>query len=299
MIDYKSCITFHLCLILLCLAPTIYAQDDLLSELDSELDQQKNFALATFKGTRIINGHSVELKKKGELDFIISHRFGRLNSGFDEFFGLDGANVRLGFEYGLADFLNLGIGRSSFEKNYDGFFKLKLLRQSTGKGAMPISLTAFSSVAVRTLKNPDPEIEESFSERLFYTFQFLMARKFSDRLSLQIMPTLIHRNQVAATQDNDVYALGFGGRFKFTKRMSINAEYYYQFTDVVAGVNQNVIAIGFDIETGGHVFQLQFSNAQQMIEKGFITETTGDFFNGDVHFGFNISRTFQLRKPKH
>ena len=292
----KTNVQVVLCFLLVFISPFIYAQDDLLSELDNELDQQKDYTLATFKGTRIINGHSVELKKKGELDFIISHRFGRLNSGIDELFGLDQSNIRLGLEYGIADFLNLGIGRSSFEKNYDAFLKLKLLRQSKGAKAMPFSLTAFSSFVVRTLKTTPPEIEESFSDRLFFTYQLLLARKFSERLSLQLMPTLVHRNQVAAGLDNDVFALGFGGRYKFTKRMSINAEYYYQFSDVIAGVNQNVVAIGFDIETGGHVFQLQFSNAQQMIEKGFITETSGDFFGGDIHFGFNISRTFQLRK---
>ncbi|MDX2304993.1 MAG: DUF5777 family beta-barrel protein [Microscillaceae bacterium] len=276
---------------------SLKAQDDLLKELDKEQDTQKDFVSATFKGTRLINGHSVETKKKKELDFLISHRFGTLNSGFDDLFGLDASNIRLALEYGVTDFINLGVGRSSFEKNYDGFLKVRVLRQSQGAKSMPISLTAFASVVIKTLKSTDPEADESFSDRMFYSYQLLLARKFNERLSLQLMPTLIHRNQVPAqTLDNDIFALGVGGRFKFTKRMSLNLEYYYQFNDIIQGVNQNVLAIGIDIETGGHVFQLQFTNAQAMIEKGFIAETTGDFFEGDIHFGFNISRTFQLGK---
>lgn len=274
----------------------LVAQDDLMDLADQETQQETNYIEQTFKGTRLINGHSIETRKKGVLDVIISHRFGRLNSGAYELFGLDESNVRLGLDYGITDRLNAGFGRNSFQKTYDGFLKYKLIRQQQGdERKVPVSVTGFSSIALRTLKSGDPAGEPNLNSRLTYTYQVIIARKFSPSFSFQISPTLVHRNAVMAEQDaNDIYALGAGGRIKLNKRLSLNAEYYYQFNRVANSVIQNSVAIGFDIETGGHVFQLHFTNSRAMIEKGFITETTGDFFEGDIHFGFNISRTFQL-----
>lgn len=264
-------------------------------ELINKEDSAQNLATEqTFKGTRLINGHSIETRKKGVLDVIISHRFGRVNSGAYELFGLDESNVRLGVDYGFGDRLNAGVGRNSFEKTFDGFLKYKILRQQSGDRNVPLSIVGFSSVAVKTLKSAVPGAEPSFNSRLAYTYQAIFARKFTSSFSFQLSPTLVHRNAVReGTDANDVYALGGGGRFKLTKRLSLNAEYYYQF-DRDGNAFPNSVAIGFDIETGGHVFQLHFTNSRSMIEKGFITETTGDFFDGDIHFGFNISRTFQL-----
>ncbi len=225
------------------------------------------------------------------LDVLIGHRFGRLNSGAYEFFGLDDSSVRLGVDYGLTDWFNVGIGRSSFEKTFDGFLKYVVLRQKPG--VMPVSVAAFTSAAVKTQKTGNPAGEPDFNARLTYTGQLILARKFSPLLSFQVSPTLVHRNTVIEQQDpNDIFALGAGGRIKLTKRVSFNAEYYYQFNTVESSQIKNSVALGFDIETGGHVFQLHFTNSRAMIEKGFIAETTGDFFDGDVHFGFNISRTF-------
>lgn len=269
------------------------AQEDLMELIDQESDQEIAFTDQTFKGTRLINGHSIETRKKGVLDVIISHRFGRLNSGAYELFGLDESNVRLGVDYGLTDRLNLGIGRNSFEKTFDGFLKYKILRQRAG-GA-PLSVAGFSSAALKTLKTGDPAGEPDLNSRLTYSYQLILAKKFSPSFSFQVSPTLVHRNSVIEDQDpNDIFALGAGGRIKLTKRISLNAEYYYQLNASAATPMKNSVAIGFDLETGGHVFQLHFTNSRAMIEKGFITETTGDFFDGDVHFGFNISRTFQL-----
>ena len=269
------------------------AQDDLLDLIDKESEEESAFTEQTFKGTRLINGHSIETRQKGVLDVIIGHRFGRLNSGAYELFGLDESNVRLGVDFGLTDNMNLGLGRNSFEKTYDGFFKYKFLRQQPG--SVPISVAGFSSIALKTLRTGDPTGEPDASSRLTFSYQAIIAKKFSPSFSLQISPTLVHRNSVVAEQDpNDIFALGAGGRLKLTKRLSLNAEYYYQFNTVDNSPMKNSVAIGFDIETGGHVFQLHFTNSRAMIEKGFITETTGDFFDGDVHFGFNISRTFQL-----
>ena len=274
----------------------ILAQEDLMDIVDRETDAEKVEAEQTFKGTRLINGHSIETRDKGVLDVIISHRFGRVNSGAYQLFGLDESNVRLGVDYGITDQLNAGVGRNSFEKTYDGFLKYKILRQRQGSsGNTPVSLAAFSSVALKTLHTGDPAGEPPLKSRLTFSYQFIIARKFSPAFSLQVVPTLVHRNSVTEEQGpNDIYALGGGGRIKLTKRVSLNAEYYYQFNNNGNGTLQNSVAIGFDIETGGHVFQLHFTNSRAMIEKGFITETTGNFLDGDIHFGFNISRVFQV-----
>lgn len=281
------------CLLLL-LPSAIWAQEDLLAILDEETEEVETKVEAIFKGTRLINGHTVETRDRNNLDFIISHRFGRLNGGAYEFFGLDQSNVRLGLDYGLTDNINLGIGRSSFEKTFDGYFKYAFVHQTSGKRNVPVSATLLSSISIKTLRQGEFE-ELTFSQKIAYTHQVLIARKFSSAFSMQVMPTLIHFNAIEPTDErNDVFAAGIGGRIKLNKRVSLNAEYYYQFQRKDP-LSKNVIAIGFDIETGGHVFQLQLTNAQAMIEKGFLAETTGDFFNGDIHFGFNISRTFQLK----
>lgn len=271
--------------------PTL-AQDDLLAQLEAEQADKKSFVEATFKGTRLINGHSIETRKKGVMDFIISHRFGTLNGGFYELFGLDNALIRIGLEYALSDRLYIGFGRSSYEKTYDGFVKYRFLRQSTGKGSAPISITWLSSVAYKTLKDPDAEL--GFTDRLANTNQLLIARKLNNKVSLQVMPSWVHKNLIGPDDlSNDNIALGIGGRLKLTQRVALCVEYYHQFQKI-NDLALNPIAIGFDIETGGHVFQLQFTNATSMVPKGFISETTNDFFKGEIHFGFNISRTFQV-----
>lgn len=275
-----------------------FAQD-LLDILEEETPQIKNYIAATFKGTRILNGHSVENRKKGILEFVISHRFGRVNLGADELYGLDQSNIRFAFEYGLSDDIMLGVGRSSFDKTYDGFVKYKFLKQSSGKNSFPFTASLFTSVAYKTLKDFDPENEPSFSQKLSYVSQVLIARKFSSALSLQITPTYIHRNSVKVDEDpHDIFAVGVGSRIKLTNRVSINGEYFYTVNPLESINSSNSIAFGVDIETGGHVFQIILSNSITMIEKSFITESTDDFFEGDIHLGFNISRAFQLGKNK-
>jgi Membrane bound beta barrel domain (DUF5777) len=250
---------------------------------------------ASFKSTRIINLHSLENMSAGELDIRISHRFGFINGGLYELFGLDESTIRLGADYGITDRLMVGLGRSSFEKTYDGFLKFKLLRQSTGAKNTPLTLALFSSMAIKTIK-PPPDRENYFSNNLYYTFQLIMGRKFSDAFSLELVPTLVHRNLVETyEEENDVLALGVGGRIKLSKRVSLNAEYVYVLPNQLAPEYHNSLSIGFDIETGGHVFQLHFSNSTSMIEKGYIAETVGDWGNGDIRFGFNISRVFNIK----
>ena len=266
---------------------------DLLDILDNETPKTENIVTATFKGTRILNGHSIENRKDKELEFIISHRFGRVNLGFDELFGLDQSNIRFALEYGFNDNLTIGLGRSSFEKTYDSFLKYSLLKQKNGENSFPFAVSLFGSVAVKTLKDYDPSDKRTFAESLFYVGQVLIARKVSPSFSYQITPTYVHRNTVRINADpHDIFALGLGTRIKLSKRVSFNSEYYVAFNESKSIDARNSLAFGIDIETGGHVFQLILSNAITMIEKSFITESTGDFFGGDIHFGFNISRTF-------
>jgi hypothetical protein len=266
---------------------------DLLDILDNETPKTENIVTATFKGTRILNGHSIENRKDKELEFIISHRFGRVNLGFDELFGLDQSNIRFALEYGFNDNLTIGFGRSSFEKIYDSFLKYSLFKQKNGENSFPFAVSLFGSVAVKTLKDYDPSDKRTFAESLFYVGQVLIARKVSPSFSYQITPTYVHRNTVRINADpHDIFALGLGTRMKLSKRVSFNSEYYVSFNKSKSIDARNSLALGIDIETGGHVFQLILSNAITMIEKSFITESTGDFFGGDIHFGFNISRTF-------
>jgi hypothetical protein len=277
----------------------VQAQDDLLSLAEAADSSDTGLVTGAFKATRLVNGHTVETNGQKELLFLISHRFGTLNSGAYNLFGLDQATIRLALEYGLTDRLTAGIGRSSLEKTYDGFLKYKLLRQQQGARPVPVTVTLFSSIALNSLRDEDPERDVTFKSRLAYTHQLLVARKFSERLSVQVAPSLVHRNMVATRQDeNNVYAVGAGGRFKLTKRTSFNAEYFYVLPGDTAEDYINALSLGFDIETGGHVFQLIFTNAQGMVEKFFIPQNTGVWSDGDIYFGFNISRVFSLKKEK-
>jgi hypothetical protein len=284
---------------------TIQAQDttDLMAQLENEVNAtEKNnteYTIATFKTTRLINGHSVENVGKGVMDVKISHRFGKLNDGAYALFGLDNATMRIGADYGITKYIMVGIGRSSYQKTFDAFFKIKLLKQSTGKINMPVTLSYIPTVSLKTLKWEDPNEKNYFVSRLFYTHQLIIGRKFSGHTSLQLMPTYIHQNLAALISDpNDIWAIGIGGRQKLTKRLSLNVEYYYQIPGYKLTGTSNALSIGVDIETGGHVFQLHFTNSQGMNERTFIAETTGKWQKGDILFGFNISRVFTLGKKQ-
>lgn len=292
MLRYSAC---TLLFFVLYLAP-LSAQEDLLDLLGEE-EPTVEFATASFKTNRVINLHSLESTAGGVLDFKIGHRFGFVSGGFSELFGLDQALIRIGADYGITDRLTVGAGRSSFEKTYDGFLKCKLLRQSSGAKNMPITLAFMSSIAVKTLPFRNPDRENYVSSKLFYTHQLILGRKFSDGFSLQVSPTIVHRNLVRLESEaNDVLAIGTAGRIKLSKRIAINAEYIYVLPDQLAPGYRNSLSVGFDIETGGHVFQLHFTNSTSLVEKGFITETVGNWLDGDVHFGFNVSRVFTVRR---
>ena len=292
-------ICFYLCL------NSLHAQD-----LDQLLTQttgnETEYTTATFKSTHIVNGHSIEQMKAGELDIRFSHRFGTLNEGAYKLWGLDEANVHFGGDYGITDWLMVGVGRGTYEKTYDGLIKFSLLRQSHGAKNRGFSLSFLMATSVNTLTPNDMVLPAGskvyFWDRVSFINQLLLARKFNERFSLEINPTWIHRNMSLTEMDpNDVLSVGLGLRFKLSKRISFNAEYYGVIPPLrdYRTKTYDAFAIGFDIETGGHVFQIMFTNSLSMTEKGFITETTGQWGKKDIHLGFNISRVFTVKKDKH
>jgi opacity protein-like surface antigen len=283
------------------------AQDNsLLDKLNDSLiaHQKISHVTGTFKGLYIVNTQTVESPAAGVLNFEIQHRFGQLNSGSYNFFGLDNATLRLGFDYGISDRLTIGIGRSSYLKTFDGYLKYKLLIQTDGSNRAPVSISLLGIASNYTQHIPEDSFLNS-TYRTSYSAQLLIARKFNTNFSLQLSPTYLHYNLVSTKLDKSaVFALGLGGRLKITKRMSIDAEYnYLPPNQIVSAKTYNSFSIGWDIETGGHVFQLVFSNSQSMAETQFIAQSinavpqaTGNWANGDIYFGFNLSRGFNLKK---
>ncbi len=283
----------------LLLSSLVFAQDDLMDLLNKETEKEKKpeYTTATFKTTRLINGQSVENVAPGVLDFRISHRFGNVNGGAYTLYGLDEASMRMGFDYGLSKKWMIGIGRSTYQKQFDAFTKYKLLRQSTS--GMPVTVSAVGTIMYKSVKFDNPDRDNFLTSRLYYSGQLLIGRKFSENLSLQLMPTMVHYNLVqGATDPNDIFALGVGGRMKLSKRVSVNVEYYYQLDEFKLPGTTNSLSVGFDIETGGHVFQVYCTNSTGMTDRTFISETTGNFFDGDIRLGFTISRVFTIKKPK-
>ncbi|MFI5140075.1 MAG: DUF5777 family beta-barrel protein, partial [Sphingobacteriales bacterium] len=212
-------------------------------------------------------------------------------------FGLDQGTMRIGLDYGISDRLEIGAGRSNYNKEFDGFFKYRILRQSTGKVEMPVSISFVPTVTWRSLKDPATTYTINSSDHFYFTNQVILARKFNDYISLQLVPTMVHYN-ITPTQaiPNDFYSMGFGLRERLSKRVNFTAEYYYQVKRYPGYYNS--LSLGFDIETGGHVFQLFFTNSTGINESSFITQTDGQWNKGYIRFGFNISRVFTVVKPK-
>jgi len=282
-----------------------FSQDDLLKELNAMEPKTTNYTTATFKGTRLINLHTVETLSKGSLDFRISHRFGDIGSGSKNLWGLDGpATLRLGLDYSVTDRLVVGVGRSSYQKFFDGFLKYKFMRQA--ESGPKFTIAGVTSINLISDDDPNKAVTgidryQYFSSRLSYMAQALIARKFSPELSLQLSPTYIHYNMVTRANDkNDMVAVGISGRYKFTRSVAITAEYILPVTSYTPISDQyyNVLSIGFDIETGGHVFQLFFTNAGAINEVQLIPYTSTSWRDKGFRFGFNISRVFQLSKNR-
>jgi len=277
----------------LLLSISLAAQEtDLLKGMDSI--PQKEYVTNAFKSSRVINGQSMEMIGAGVLDFRILHRFGEVNQGIYDMFGLDQASMRIGLDYGINKNLAVGIGRSTFKKEFDGFIKYRVMQQSKGKKSCPMSIVLVWGSTLNTLKAPD-SFKIDFKNRAAFYYQAIIGRKFTNRLSLQITPTFLHRNFVATGDENETYSLGMGGRFKISKRIAFVIDYFLNLNGFPKDVFENPLSIGIDIETGGHVFQLHFSNTAGMNERAFITETTGKWGEGEIRFGFNLSRVFTLK----
>ncbi|TRW22368.1 hypothetical protein FMM05_17840 [Flavobacterium zepuense] len=264
-----------------------YAQDDLLTELDST-QVQDSYATSTFKGLQIVTLQSTKLPAAKEWYFVVSHRFGTVKNGIDEFFGLDGATTKLGGVYGITNWLSVSASRHTLLKMYETSVKYRLARQSAD---FPVDIVGYNTLDINTFleKEDYPKIE--FADRLTYVNQLLISRKFSDKLSLELAPTFIHRNLYdPAIENDDQFALAAGGRMKLTKRLSLNLEYGHNFDK--PDFYKNPLSVGLDVETGGHIFQLIFTNSQAMTESGYITNAAGDWGDGDFFFGFNLYRVF-------
>ncbi len=248
-----------------------------------------------FKSTRVINAHSIEMLHKGNLDFRIMHRFGFLNSGVKQLYGLDNASMRISFDYGITDNTTIGFGRSTFRKELDLFVKTRLIQQSTGENAKPFSLVIAAGGLVWT-EEVFTGAKPNFADRSSYYVQLIAGRKFSSAFSFQLSPIFLHSGSpVNAGDDSTIFAMGGGARLKVSKRMAITLDYHHPFGNFDASIT-DPLSVGVDIETGGHVFQLQFSNATGMNERAYIAQTTGNFFKGDIRFGFNLSRIFKVGK---
>jgi Membrane bound beta barrel domain (DUF5777) len=295
----KTLLTLVPLSILTLFSQNLTAQTSLLDELGKD-EATTEYAKYSFKTNRVINLHSLESTAAGVMDFKMSHRFNPVDKGLYDLFGLDGAQQRFGFDFGLTDNLTVGVNRNSYKKALDGFVKYRLLRQSTGKVNMPITLALMTSAAIETQKFDDPTRTNYFSSRMFYTSQLIIGRKFSEAFTLELVPTYVHRNLVSAsTEKNDVFALGAGGRIRLTKRISLTGEYMYVMPNQLLPQYKNMLSVGVDIETGGHVFQLHFTNSPSMSEYSFTTQNDTDFFGSNgIRFGFNVSRVFTLWDAK-
>lgn len=295
-----------LCVFLLtCFAFQLLAQDeesdttrsDLFELIEEDHDVEQEI-ISIFKSTRLVSGHSIEIVAPGDFLFIIGHRFGELNSGWRNLFGLDNSTIRLGGDFGVTKNLNLGIGRSSFEKTFDGFLKYRLLEQSRGEKNIPLSVGLLTTANVNTSEVPFPNFETvGGKHRWEYVTQLLLAKKVSDQISIQYAPMLIHKNFVEDEHDqNTSFSNSIGTSVKVTPSTSLNVEYVFAPKSNFESLDlRNSLNIGVDIETGGHVFQVHLTNSKGMTEKFLTTETTGDWTDGDIFFGFNVTRSFNLK----
>ncbi len=301
MTHFTKMLALMVCLVLTGLTG-ISQQVDLFKMQDStnaaEPDKYKDWpVLNTFYSTRLVNSHTVEITGTGSMDFRINHRFAPLNLGFYDMFGLDFASMRLGFDFGIAKNLMVGIGRTTFNKEYDGFIKYRIMQQGTGKQNSPLSIALLASMAYKNIKM-DPALKVTGADRTYFTTQLLIASKLSEHTSIQLSPTYTHYNRILNLTggSRDLFSLGILARQKVSKHISINAEYFYQATRF--DNTYDPLSIGVDINTGGHVFQLHFTNSTGMNEHSFIHETPGSWGNGDIRWGFNISRIFRIGKKK-
>ena len=276
--------TFLICTLI------VFSQDELLSEIDTVIEEP-TYASAVFKGLKVINFESTKLVAKKGFNFIVSHRFGTVKNGFQNLFGLDEAVTHLNFVYGLSDNINISASRSSNQKIYEVATKFRLVNQQAGK--IPLTVVGYTSVLANTSLDTNNLPKLEFKHRLSYVAQLLVSRKMNNNLSLILSPTFFHDNYLTDDfQENSQYGIGFGGRYKLGKRWSLNMEYGVHLNRSENSLYKNPFSIGVDLETGGHVFQLLFTNSQSMNTNGVFGTSTGEWGESDVYFGFNLARSF-------
>lgn len=277
-----------------------FAQNDLLSEIDTVKTDRK--VESAFKSLKIINLESTKLAGKGDLYLVVAHRFDYINNGFDDFFGIDNANTQIKFVYGLKDWLTVHIARSGFQETIDSAIKYRLISQE--KDGFPFEIVGFNSIAINAEMKEQNYPNMQFANRLSYVTQILISRKFSKKISLQIAPTYFHENTLKDIldenntvispnpQNNSQFAIGIGGRYKFAKRWSVNMDYVANLNRASQSIYVNPLSIGVDLETGGHIFQMHFTNSRAMHEAGYLGQTSGEWSKGEIAFGFNLVRVF-------
>lgn len=285
--------TFLAIALVVCPLFILAQEEDLLQELDGLNQDKTAFELPAFKALQIGNLQSTKVVDKGDLYMVVAHRFGPLKDGIREFFGLDQATTKIQLLYGISPRLQLGVSRDSYEKTYSGTAKIKLYRQSD---KMPVNIALYGSMDINTFLQKSQYPGLKFFDRFAYTTQALVSRRFSEKLSLELAPIYARQNlqdlNFTKAQTYNQFLLGIGGRYKFTKRMSLNMDYAYNFSKNQNSLYKNPLTIGVDIETGGHVFQLLFTNSRASNDAAFLTETLGDWKKGEISFGFNIVRVF-------
>ncbi len=272
---------------------TMVAQEDLLGELDVK-SNKKEVVTATFKALQICNLQSTKLPAKGEFYVLISHRFGDLTDGLQNFFGLDNANTKIGGIYGATDWLSIGVSRHTFQKNYETALKYRLANQKVG--GFPVTIAGYNTLDINTELDKVNYPQLQFNNRLSYSAQLLISRKMSESLSLELAPIYTHKNVYDDTAEYaDLLLLGYGARYKLSKRLSLNLEYDMRLNAIDGYLTNrfhNPITAGLDIETGGHVFQLVFSNSQAMNDVTVFSNSTGKLGDKGIFFGFNMYRVF-------
>lgn len=286
-------ITYIIIITLSLLSITTQAQDDLLNELNNETKNTKQFDLPAFKAMQIGNLQSTKIADKGDLYLIVSHRFGTFKNGIDDFFGLDQANTKIQLAYSFWEGIQLSFSRDSFEKTYSGTAKVRLTKQSN---QFPLNIVGYASADINSEIKKANYPSLKFGDRMTYTAQLLVSRRISKKLSLEIAPSFVRQNlqdlNFTGARTHNQILMGLGGRMKVSKRMSINLEYAYNFSKHENSKYNNPLTLGIDIETGGHVFQLLFSNARGSNDGAFLTKAQGDWSTGDISFGFNVVRVF-------
>lgn len=281
----------------------LFGQDDLLNMALKEAKSEEKNVSATFKTTKLINAQTNETVHKRTLDFRVAHRFGNVGkysegkSPVHTIYGLDAStDIRIAFDYGITDRLTVGISRTKIRENLEGQVKYRVLQQ-TMDNKIPVALTVFGNATYTPVRD-ELEIYKKAAHRVTYFAQAIIARKFSNKLSFEILPGYLHRNLVLDPADeNDLFSLGGGVRYKITKSTSVIIDYFHNFSKYRMDRSDSYfdpLGVGFEIETGGHVFSIMFTNSAGLLENEFLPYTTDSWAEGGFKFSFNISRNFKL-----